>query len=37
MKRFEGPANGIMLSPKDVSRTNISSMIDAIQRFPFLD
>ena len=37
MKRFEGPANGIMLSPKEVSRTNISSMIDAIQRFLFLD
>lgn len=37
MKRFDGPANGIMLSPKDVSRTNISSVIDAIPWFLFLN
>jgi hypothetical protein len=35
MNRFEGPANGIRLNPKDVSNTNISSTIDAIHRFPF--
>jgi hypothetical protein len=37
MKMFEGPANGIMLSQKEVSRTNISSMIDAIPLFLFLN
>jgi hypothetical protein len=35
MKRFEGPANGIKLNPKEVSRTNISSIIDAISRLLF--
>jgi hypothetical protein len=30
MKRFEGPANGIMLSPKDMRKTINSSMIGAI-------
>ena len=37
IKRFEGPANGIKFNPKEVSRTNISSMIDAIPRFLFLN
>ena len=36
MKRFEGPANGIRFNPKEVSRTNNNSMIEAIQRFLFL-
>ena len=35
MKRFEGPANGIRLKPKEVSRTSISSTIDAIPTFLF--
>ena len=35
MKKFEGPANGIMLSPNEVNRTNISSAMGAITSFPF--
>ena len=35
MKMFEGPANGIRLSPNEVKRTSKSSMIDAIPRFLF--
>ncbi len=37
MKRFEGPAKGIRLKPKEVSRTRISSTIGAISRFLFLN
>ena len=35
MKRFEGPANGIKLNPKEVSITSISSTMEDIARFPF--
>jgi hypothetical protein len=34
MKRFEGLAKGMRLSPKEPSKTNSSSMNDAILRFP---
>jgi hypothetical protein len=37
MKRFDGPANGIMLNPKEVSRTSINSMIEAIPTLLFLN
>jgi hypothetical protein len=37
MKRFEGPANGIRLNPKEVSRINISSISDTIPTFLFFN
>jgi hypothetical protein len=34
MKRFEGPAKGMRLNPKELSKTTSSSMSDVILRFP---
>ena len=34
MKRFEGLAKGMRLNPKELIKTNSSSMNDAIPRFP---
>jgi hypothetical protein len=34
MKRFEGPANGIKLSPKAVRKMNMNSIIEASFWFP---
>ncbi len=37
MKRFEGPANGIKLNPKDVKKTIKSSIKDTIPTFLKVD
>jgi hypothetical protein len=33
MKRFEGPAKGIRLSPKELNKMTSNSMMDAISQF----
>jgi hypothetical protein len=37
MKRFEGPAKGIIFSPNEVSRTSISSKTVAVSKLPLSD